>query len=497
MAALPSKDSPLSVIALQIVKEALRPEASPAGLARLAGQDPAFALRTIAVVNSAAFGFPRRVEDVQQAAALLGVRGLRGLALSLALSDMVPVGTEGEVLLANSLRRAIAAQLIAERFGERERDAYFTAGLFLEVGLLARARDDLKGAVRIAQAPAMDRLVFERAFHGESHPRRGAELAEAFQLPDATIEAIRTHHDPEPGSSVLCKVTWLAERVAGVWECTDVTQARSVALEGFLRIGLDNDDLSRVVERIPELVTATGSAFQREVGTQASYQNLMADVNRGLIELTRSYEQAIRQLEILLAEKEELTRSVAYANEQLEKLARTDVLTGLANKRALEEALVRDLARADRDKAALSLVMVDVDHFKQVNDRWGHQTGDTVLARIARLLSSNVRAGDLAARYGGEEFVLILPGTNLFGGKLTADRVRRLLEGTEHEGPEGGFKVTASFGVATVCGPGCARQLKDLIRRADQALYAAKAKGRNCVVMDEEASEGSGLATSR
>lgn len=488
MAELPPKDTPLSVIALQIVKEALRPEASPARLAHLAEQDPAFALRVIAVVNSAAFGLARRVDNVKQAATLLGVRGLRSLGLSLALSDMVPVGAQGEVLIANSLRRGIASQLIAERFGERERDAYFTAGLFLEVGLLARARDDLDSAAQIARAPAFDRVLMERAFGGESHPKRGAELAAAFQLPEATIEAIRCHHDPEPGPSIICKITWLAERIAGVWECSDVTQARAIALEGFLRLGLDDKDLSRVVDRLPEQVIAVGSAFNREVGVQPSYENLMLDVNRGLIELTHSYENVVRRLKVLLAEKEQLTKRVAEANAQLEKLARTDMLTGLANKRALEEALQRDLSRADRDKAYLSVAMMDVDHFKGVNDRWGHQIGDAVLARLSGVLANNVRAGDLAARYGGEEFVLILPATNLFGAKLAAERVRSVLSELTHEGPDGPFQITASFGVASVCGPGCARMGEDLMQRADAAVYAAKRRGRNCVVMDGEAS---------
>ncbi|HEY8944205.1 MAG TPA: diguanylate cyclase, partial [Polyangiaceae bacterium] len=404
-AALPSKDTPLSVIALQIVKEALRPEASPASLARLAEQDPAFALRVIAVVNSAAFGITRRVNDVKQAAALLGVRGLRSLGLSLALSDMVPVGVEGQVLLANSLRRALASQLIAERFGERDRDEYFTAGLFLEVGLLARARDDLETAAQIARAPASDRVLFERAFGGTDHPIRGAELAAAFHLPETTIDAIRRHHDPEPAPTIIGKVTWLAERIAGVWECSEVTQARAIALEGCLRLGLDDEDLSRVVQRLPELVTAAGGAFDRDVGAQRSYENLMVDVNRGLVELTHTYENVVRRLEVLLNEKEELTKKLADANDQLERLARTDALTGLANKRALEEALTRDLSRADRDKTNLSVAVVDVDHFKQVNDRYGHQVGDIVLSRVAQVLASNVRTGDLATRYGGEEFV--------------------------------------------------------------------------------------------
>jgi diguanylate cyclase (GGDEF)-like protein len=132
------------------------------------------------------------------------------------------------------------------------------------------------------------------------------------------------------------------------------------------------------------------------------------------------------------------------------------------------------------------VVIADADHFKQVNDRFGHPVGDHVLKRIAKAISANLRTGDLATRYGGEEFVLILPGTNAFGAKLAAERIRRAMEKTQMEGPQGPFTVTMSFGVACVCGPGCAGQSKQIIEQADQALYAAKKAGRNRVLMHGE-----------
>lgn len=486
---LPGTDTPLSVAALQIVKEALRPEASPASLAGMAEQDPAFALKVIGFVNSAAMGFTRRVNDIRQASSLLGVRGLRSLGLSLALSDMIPMGPGADMLLANSLRRAIASQLIAERLGQPDRDTYFTAGLFLELGILARAREDLASAVQIARSPASDRMLFERAFGLVEHPLRGAELAAAFYLSEDDIQAIRSHHEAEPGPSMVGRVTWLAERVAGLWESTDVTQARTTALEACARIGIGEQDFTAIAQKIPELVTAASAAFERDVGAQKSYESMLVDVNRGLVELTNSYEAVVRRLEVLLEEKEELSRRLAEANEKLERLAHTDALTGLANKRSLEQALIRDLARADRDQTYLSVVVCDADHFKRVNDEYGHQTGDLVLQRIAHALSSNLRTGDLATRFGGEEFVLLLPGTNAFGAKLAADRIRRIIEKTALPGPNGPFYVSVSFGIASVCGPGCSGNSKGIIEQADQALYAAKAAGRNRVVIFGEDSE--------
>ncbi|HEY3669114.1 MAG TPA: HDOD domain-containing protein, partial [Polyangiaceae bacterium] len=112
----PSK-APLSLIALQIVRESLAPEASLPDLAKLAESDPGFAMRIIAMVNSASFGPQRHVSDVRQAVSLVGIRGMRSIGMSLALSDMIPVGESGRILLANSLRRAVASQFLAQRLG--------------------------------------------------------------------------------------------------------------------------------------------------------------------------------------------------------------------------------------------------------------------------------------------------------------------------------------------------------------------------------------------
>ncbi len=486
VAAHKQEDAPVSITALQIVKEALSADATPGALARMAEQDPAFALRVMAAVNSAAFGITRRVSDIRQAASLLGVRGLRSLGLSLALSDMIPPGDGSDLLLANCLRRAVSAQLVAEMFGARDRDVFFTAGLFLEVGLLLRARDNLDACVQIARSPALDRPVFERTFGFDEHPGRGAELAAEFHLPEETIEAIRCHHQADPPASLVGRVTWLSERLAGVWEGGDVSSARESARLGCLRLGLTEEQLGELLQKIPEAVTHTSAAFDRDVGAQKSYEALLLDVNRGLVELTNSYEAVVRRLEVLLAEKEELSRRLAEANDSLEHLAHTDALTGLPNKRALEQALTRDLSRADRDKTNLSLVVADVDHFKRVNDTYGHQTGDMILKQVAKALGSNLRTGDLATRYGGEEFVLILPGTNAFGAKLAAERIRKFLERQRYEGGKEPFQVTISLGVASTCGPGCAGSSRELFAQADAALYAAKTSGRNRTMIHGE-----------
>ncbi|MEC7524062.1 MAG: diguanylate cyclase [Myxococcota bacterium] len=475
------KDVVASAAAARIVQEAVKPDCSAADLAELATADPGFAMRLLALVNSAAYGLPSKVTDVRRAAGLLGVRGLRNLALSLIVGDMAPMNEGGRLLLANSIRRAGAARAIAAALGERQPDELFTVGLFLESGLLGVAADDPETAAALAGCPASHRVVRERAGGLQPHPERGAALAERMDLPPETIEAIRRHHDDTLPEGRVAGVAWVAERMAAVFEGGAPQQARDAAIAAAAELGLDEAAASRILDEIPAMVRDGASAFDRELGEQIDLDALVADANASLVEMNLQYEEIIRTLEAVIAEKEALAHELEEANAQLSMLASTDALTGLPNKRALTQALARDLARTDRQAETLSLVVVDVDHFKKFNDTWGHSTGDEVLRVVGQVLKTGVRTGDMAARYGGEEFVFILPNTDGDGAHVVADRVRRKLAGTAVAGPKGPLFVTASFGIATVSGPGCKDAAQSLFEAADKALYAAKEAGRNCV----------------
>ena len=477
--------APLSLIALQIVRESLAADASLPDLAKLAASDPGFALRIIAMVNSASFGSQRHVSDVRQAVSLVGIRGLRSIGMSLALSDMVPTGEDGRILLANSLRRAVASRFLAQRLGQKEVDEYFTTGLFLEVGLLSRAREDLAGAAEVARLPALHRVMHERAAGHTVHPALGASLAASFMLPAHVEAAVLQHHAEALPDALPSRIAWAAERLAALWEGGDPVLNRKAAIDAIIKLGLTPDDARDATTMLPELLVTAATGFERDVGPQPSVEELLVDVNRSLLEMTQNYDVAVRRLEALLVEKELLSKQLTDLNTQLRTLASTDPLTGLANKRALEEALQRDLSRADRDHTWLTIVMSDIDFFKKVNDSHGHVVGDEVLRQVGRAFAAKLRGGDLAARYGGEEFIVILPGSNPVGGKIAAERLRRAVEELCPVGPNGPFSVTASFGVASVCGPGCASSVQDLIQRADTALYAAKRGGRNRVVAAE------------
>ena len=171
------------------------------------------------------------------------------------------------------------------------------------------------------------------------------------------------------------------------------------------------------------------------------------------------------------------------ATDQLKQLARTDGLTDLLNRRAFDEALETEIRRSGRSGTALSLLMIDVDHFKAYNDLYGHPAGDACLRQVAELLRNSLkRPGDVAARYGGEEFAAILPDTDEDGAYLVADAFRRAVAqaGLPHERSDKGH-VTASVGVATYMPDNIERSALELAKVADEALYSAKAAGRDRV----------------
>jgi diguanylate cyclase (GGDEF)-like protein len=152
-------------------------------------------------------------------------------------------------------------------------------------------------------------------------------------------------------------------------------------------------------------------------------------------------------------------------------------LTGLANQRAVQDTLNRMAAQSGRSKAPLTAIMIDLDHFKRVNDIHGHAKGDEVLATVAAVVQANVRESDFVGRYGGEEFVALLPDTARQGGVLVAEKLREAIEALEVGGLD--RRLSASFGVAMM--PGDAVNGDQLVRAADRALYAAKNAGRNRV----------------
>lgn len=177
----------------------------------------------------------------------------------------------------------------------------------------------------------------------------------------------------------------------------------------------------------------------------------------------------------------ELQRELEAKNIELERLSSQDGLTGISNRRIFDEFTLKEWGRAARDNKPLSLILIDIDHFKTYNDNYGHQGGDDCLRQVAQQLASTVkRPSDLVARYGGEEFAVVMPGTDLEGAKSIADSLCKGIAGMglPHAHSSTAEYVTISLGVACST-PGIDDSPEALIEKADEALYQAKKSGRN------------------
>jgi diguanylate cyclase (GGDEF)-like protein len=239
--------------------------------------------------------------------------------------------------------------------------------------------------------------------------------------------------------------------------------ARGVQL-GFARAGQAPGEGARGVTLPLTKDVGIRAYLPRRLESHRTNAAYMRVAEAGIVALV-----ALMLLTLVLARP--LLRAFRWTEEQASE-ARIDSLTGLANRRALEEVLAAEISRAQRFKHELAVVLLDLDHFKETNDSFGHAAGDVMLRAVSVLLTTLARQGDTVARWGGEEFVVVLPETDLGGARRFAERLRRTIEAQTI----GEMRTTSSCGVATMLPEDT---VEDLLGAADQALYRAKSNGRN------------------
>ncbi len=231
-----------------------------------------------------------------------------------------------------------------------------------------------------------------------------------------------------------------------------------------------------VAAELERIALQVRKSLARHHSSLAKFKSRVGRLNEGQQEL--AWKELCREVDDVLKPTLHLASQMASAYDEIRQQSanlmtftevRTDSLTGVSNRRGLDDALATQFAMMNRYNTLFSLVMIDIDYFKQVNDREGHLYGDKVLQELARLLDDSARETDLVARYGGEEFVIVMPQTELFGACVFAERFRsRVAERLD---------ITVSIGVAAAL-DGDTQQ--SLLARADSALYGAKSAGRNC-----------------
>lgn len=478
-------------IAMRILQAVKSQDASFHDLARIIAADPALTAKLLKVANSAFYALPNKVTSIDKALAVLGMTALKNIALSFViakdLGNRKANGFDFEHFWKRSVTAGVAAELLSQQLGRRNEDA-FVSGLLQDLGvmLLLTNRGDAYAALLAEKTESKRSLQsLERERLGFDHQQLSAELLAAWGLPPSIVEPIRHHHDSAqapPEFQPAAEVLGMASQLSGLYHGRQ--RAEAAARVKYLlhaTFGLSEADCARLIDQVAAQTIEILSSFELDPGDLKPYSELLQDANTELGQLNLAYGQLVVELRQAKDEAEQLAADLRQANARLQAQVFRDELTGLYNHRYFQEVMDRELNRVERYGLSFSLILFDIDHFKKVNDSYGHQCGDQVLKQLGVLAVKAVRASDVVARYGGEEFAVVLPETLEGGGGVFAERLRRGVEQSKFVVDEVTISVTISLGVTTYHSGVHRQDKRALIEAADRALYQSKHAGRNCV----------------
>lgn len=484
-------------VAIRIVRVAADPDISARDLQKIVSGDAALMAELLRIANSPFFGYRQTVTRVEQALVVLGQKMLRNIALLFIARETLRSGPttqfDAQTCWENSLRRGVSARLLAEVVGADPEDA-FTVGMLHDMGLLALFVAYPQAAStchELALCNPEQRRRKEREMFTLSHEEVARMLMESWGLPEEIILPLAHHHDVflddmSPKIKKTCLLVLCAEWMTAVYSAADkrlaLVHTRHLLSEYF---GLDRRASDELLAQVPDAVTEAAGALGVQIEPQLPFEDVIQHANRRLIEQHQDREELVENLEVALAQREQLAEELQQAYGRLAQQAYFDPLTSLVNRRRFDEIFLGEVARHGRSANSLSLMILDLDGFKAINDGYGHLMGDTVLQGVAQTVRNTLRNSDVAARLGGDEMCLLLPETDVTGGGVAAERVRGAIEAL-HFNSEA-IRVTSSIGGTTWQGQDVMRSSEieqvrgNLLSTADEALYVAKKNGRNRV----------------
>ena len=412
-------------IAIEIIGLAQRPDIAIDDIARTISHDPALAGKVLRTANSSFYARARSVGTVREAVLVLGFNTVRTVALGFTLVDHLRRTDEGFDHVAfwqRSVLTATAARALAPKAEIREGEEAFLAGLLQRIGVLAMNEalgEPYQELVKGCGGSYATLLGLEQERFGVDHAAVGGALAQAWSLPDHLVAALRHHPEPERAPAAvrpLVRCAALGGHVADLFlSGSPIPALKTYQTLGEAWLGLSIDDMRALLERIEAESAAMHRLFDLPEDGLPSASAILARANEALAQVSLEAAQASTRL--------------SQENAALLSEASTDVLTGIANRRHFDEFLEEQFRIAARYGQPLSLILMDLDQFKRINDRYGHQTGDRVLVEVAAAVGRALRSADFPARYGGDELGAVLPRTDLTGALRTAERLRAAVAG--------------------------------------------------------------------
>ncbi len=484
----------LSTVASRLISITAEEDTTISDIASLISKDISLSAKILKVVNSSFYSFPQQIGTIQQASSILGTNAVRSLVLSFSFlkpDQQSKDGFDYATFWEKSLFEAVASRMLMTAVEAEDSEEGFVAGLLQNLGVLILARAfpaEYKTVDQRVFEDDVDRCIAEKMAIGADHTYIASEVVKNWGFPDSLIEPLRFHHEPHKLRTTDSKLKQITEIVAlsGILSTVYVAHKPDEVVSRFKlqakrRLSITDKKLEDFLDRVHTEVEETAKFFDMTIINQKSVAEVLQIANAELSVLNLSYEQMNRSLVEKTVALEMLTVELEKKNKILEKLANVDGLTEAYNHRYFQNFLDREIKRADRNTYTLSVVMIDIDHFKKFNDTYGHQVGDYILRQFSDIARETLREYDLFARYGGEEFVMVLPETNAVDAETVAEKLRSIIASHTFENELETYHITASFGVADMTPSEDQFSKSDLIGFADEALYSAKKKGRNRV----------------
>ncbi len=471
-------------VASHIIELARDPDIEMGRVAKALSMDSALSTKVLRIANSPLYAQRRKSENLRQALVVLGLNATLTLALSFSLVTSLRScksnGISHPFYWRRALLAATAARALADAMHHTMAEEISLAALLQDVGILAldQAVPDLYLGGETLQRDHRALSAVEVKRLQADHAEIGAWLMRTWNMPDRLHQAIRRSHridlaptrDP---AQVFDRCVGLSGLVADLFLLEpEQRQFAETAQSAERSLGMDKMAFGQVLGTVGAMIAETEAIFETDLhGKQ--HPDLILEQARDVLMLRSLH--ALREINTLRTVAES---SVNRALE-LEEETRRDAMTGVYNRAYLDQILTREFEHATRHKWPLSIAFADLDNFKTINDRFGHQAGDRILQATARILRGNTRETDLIARYGGEEFVAVLPATDADTARSICERIVKAFRSTAHVIGSDHTHVTISIGCATHGVQTWFSTTSDFVNAADQALYTAKMRGRD------------------
>jgi len=480
-----------SQVAREVIGLASNPDIELAKVANAISCDPAMAAKLLRIANSAFYAQRRPSQNIRQALVIIGLNAALTLALSFSLVSTLrgckPNGIDYKRYWRRTLLAATGSRAFAEQVSKGQDEDAFLIGLLQDVAVLAIDRCS-EGFYADLPSEATHTVLIEherKKLDGKDHAYYGALLLRTWKLPETICSSVERSHNVQsadaqtPDGKLACCCALgsvLADAVCASGNSALLAEAARTADK---LLGIRGQQFTDIVARLIKLIPEAEELYETSILDTTDAEALMGQA-RELMTVRSLY--ALRDVQAL----QETASVLLNRTEELEDAARRDALTGTLNRMWLERLLEREFTQALMFSRSLSVAVIDVDHFKRLNEALGHEGGNKILKSCADLIQANIRGSDCVGRYSADTFLLILPGTDEALAMQVCERILRAIRESAAGITSPGAKFSVTVGAATCTPERVFSNAAELIHGADHALYRAKLRGRNCVECFDE-----------